>query len=362
MGVPGIRSVEDWRTLLLRRLGVGLIAAGLIAVSLSMLLPGGDERGAALVVPLPPAPTIDTSLDQTAAAATPFAPADAEREAMEARLTAEHLAAARAEEAPEPSPHGPAERVALAPGPRRWERLAVPARVIPGVPMLAIVLDDMGLERGRAERAIALAPPLTLAFLPYGREAPALARQARARGHEILLHMPMQPVGGEDAGPGALTVDLAPADIRARVGGALERFEFAIGLNNHMGSRFTADRRLIGVVMDELAQRGLAFVDSRTIGATQGLPAARAGGVAAVARDVFLDNDPSVEGVRRQLDEAERIARRQGAAVAIGHPYEGTIAALATWIEEAPSRGLQLVPVSAVLRWSDARATLAAAR
>jgi hypothetical protein len=236
-----------------------------------------------------------------------------------------------------------------------WERRAVPAATDDKRFLVAVVLDDVGLDRARAQRAIALPAPLTLAFMPYGRDAPALAVIARQRGHEVLLHMPMQPVGNQDPGPQALTVDLAPAEIRARVGAALDRFGDAVGLNNHMGSRFTAERRLLVPVAEELAARGLFLVDSRTTPNAQGAHAAEEVGIPSALRDVFLDNEAKPEAIRARLVELERIARARGHAVAIGHPYDATLAVLAAWLPGLGERGFQAVPISTVVRRNVAR-------
>jgi polysaccharide deacetylase 2 family uncharacterized protein YibQ len=261
------------------------------------------------------------------------------------------------------SPSAPSSSVAAVPRlPRaidaEWERRAVAASLVPGRAAIAVVIDDVGLDRGRSLRVIALPAPLTLSFLPYGRDAPALAILARQRGHEIMLHMPMQPVGGENPGPQALSADLGESEIRLRVGAALDRFGDAIGLNNHMGSRFTTEKRLLRPVMDELAARGLVFLDSRTSGASQGARAAEESGVPAALRDVFLDNDLSAEAIARQLEEVERLARRRGFAVAIGHPHDATLAALSVWLPGLSARGLQAVPVSTVIRRSLQRGSL----
>jgi polysaccharide deacetylase 2 family uncharacterized protein YibQ len=231
-----------------------------------------------------------------------------------------------------------------------WERRAVPVVLRAGLAAVAIVIDDIGIDRARAMQAIRLPAPLTLSFLPYGRDAPALAILARQRGHEILLHMPMQAVGGENPGPHALTTDLAAVEIRARVGAALDRFGDAVGLNNHMGSRFTSERRLVIPVVEELRARGLVFVDSRTTPNSQGVPAAEEVGLPSAMRDVFLDNDLAPEAITKQFEELERIARRRGYAVAIGHPHDATLAALAGWLPRVAERGIQVVPVSAIVR------------
>jgi polysaccharide deacetylase 2 family uncharacterized protein YibQ len=222
--------------------------------------------------------------------------------------------------------------------------------VPPGRVPIAIVIDDMGVDRARSERAAALPAPLTLAFLPYARGFEAQIAAARAHGHEILVHMPMQPVGLEDPGPEALTVALDGNEIRRRLAAALDRAGPAVGINNHMGSRFTVERDAMRPVLEELQARGLLFLDSRTAGATVGPGLARAMGVPYATRDVFLDNDPSIVAVQARLAELEATSRRQGHGIAIGHPHDGTIAALTQWLPGAVSRGFALVPVSTIVR------------
>jgi polysaccharide deacetylase 2 family uncharacterized protein YibQ len=240
---------------------------------------------------------------------------------------------------------------AVAPQPA-WMRNAVITVVPPGRVPVAIVIDDMGVDRARSDRAAALPAPLTLAFLPYARALEAQIAAARDRGHEILLHMPMQPIGTEDPGPGALTVALSGDEIRKRVAAALDRAGPVVGVNNHMGSRFTVERDAMRPVLEELRARGLLFLDSRTAGATVGPALARTLGVPFTTRDVFLDNDPSIEAVQARLAELEATARRQGHALAIGHPHDGTIAALSAWLPSAAARGFALVPVSTIVRQS----------
>ncbi|MEJ0063637.1 MAG: divergent polysaccharide deacetylase family protein [Alphaproteobacteria bacterium] len=118
------------------------------------------------------------------------------------------------------------------------------SELAPGqLPRIAVVIDDLGLNERATKAAIALPAAVTLSFLPYGEHATALAGAARAQGHELLLHMPMQPVGHDDPGPGALTVDLKEDEIAARVRKAFEAIPEAIGVNNHMGSRFNREWR-----------------------------------------------------------------------------------------------------------------------
>jgi len=218
-----------------------------------------------------------------------------------------------------------------------------------GRPTLAVIVDDLGLNAPATRRAIRLPGPLTLAFLPYGESTPELAREARAAGHQVFLHLAMEPLGGEDPGPMALLSSLGPEELRRRLLWALGRVPGAAGVNNHMGSRLTADPRAMAVVMGELGRLGLPFVDSMTTASSVAARVALEGGVVATARDVFLDNDPAPTAILAQLERAERLARRTGSAVAIGHPYPSTLQVLAGWLPGAVERGLRLVPATAVI-------------
>jgi polysaccharide deacetylase 2 family uncharacterized protein YibQ len=239
----------------------------------------------------------------------------------------------------------------LAPqGTPAWRRNAVAAEWPKGRPAIAVVIDDMGVDRRRSARAAALPGPLTLAWLPYAHDLPRQAAAARAAGHELMVHLPMQPQGAEDPGPGAMLVGLEAGELRRRVAAALGAFEGHVGLNNHMGSRFTEDRAGMAVVVDELRRRGLLFLDSRTTGRSVGMAAAADVGLPSAGRDVFIDHDPSPAAVRAALGKLEAVARRQGYAVGIGHPHDATIAALAEWLPGLRERGFALVPVSAVVR------------
>lgn len=218
--------------------------------------------------------------------------------------------------------------------------------------LIAIVIDDLGVDRARSARAASLPASVTLAFLPYARDFEMQIEASRKRGHEILVHVPMEPVGAKNPGPDALTVALDGAEIRRRLRTALDRAGLAVGINNHMGSRFTVDREAMRPVFEELKARGLLFLDSRTTGATVGPELARSMDVPYAVRDVFLDNDPTFTAVQARLKEVEAAARRQGHAVAIGHPHDGTLDALVPWLTDVAARGFELVPISIVARLS----------
>ena len=232
-----------------------------------------------------------------------------------------------------------------------WLRFAVPPPKAGGRPMIAVVIDDLGLDRKRTERVSGLHGPLTLSFMTYAQDLEQQTALAHAHGHELMVHMPMQPMNGSyDAGPEVLNVGLPPDELRRRVDWGLSRFPGFVGVNNHMGSRFTADPAGMAVVMQELSRHGLMFLDSVTTAKTVAAEAARAAGVPFAARQVFLDNTQSVASVRAQLDQVEQIARRHGAAIAIGHPHDSTIAALTAWLPTLAAHGFVLVPVTAIVR------------
>jgi polysaccharide deacetylase 2 family uncharacterized protein YibQ len=231
-----------------------------------------------------------------------------------------------------------------------WVRNAVPAPSPNGHPRIVIVIDDMGLDRPRSARAVALPGPLTLSYLPYGRELAEQTATARAHGHELMMHIPMEPDGHDDPGPDALVTALPPAEVRRRLQADLAAFDGYTGINNHMGSRFTANAAGMAEVMAELGARGLLFLDSRTTPATRGPEMAQRYDVPLAQRDIFLDHDMSAAAVEKSLEKVEATARRNGVAIAIGHPHDVTLAALARWLPTLQAKGFQLVPLTAVVR------------
>ncbi len=231
-----------------------------------------------------------------------------------------------------------------------WRRYAVPFRDLNSKPLIAIVIDDAGLDRPRSKRAWELPGPITLSFLPYAKDLREQARAARAHGDELMLHMPMEPTGHADPGPNALLVSLSDSDIRQRVTADLDSFEGYVGVNNHMGSRFTAFKPGMETVLRLFKSRGLLFLDSRTTAQTVGESLAQELGVPSINRNVFLDDDEALGAVRKKLSETEEVARRQGFVVAIGHPHENTLQALSEWLPGLAAKGFALAPLTAALR------------
>lgn len=257
-----------------------------------------------------------------------------------------------------PPAHAPAQTAGITPMPPisledgpAWLENAVAFAVPPSKPTIAVVLDDVGVAPGHAALAIDLPAVVTLSFMTYAPDVADMAARAHAKGHELMLHVPMEPLDGDvDPGPRVLRVDASEAEILANLDWGLRRFPRYIGINNHMGSRFTQDERAMRVVLRELKRRSLLFLDSRTIGNTVGDTLAARMGVPHVMRDVFLDNEMDQAAVMKQLVQAERIAAAKGQAIAIGHPHPATIAAIRAWIPEAEARGFVIVPLSAVAK------------
>jgi uncharacterized protein len=231
-----------------------------------------------------------------------------------------------------------------------WQANAVAFKPIAGRPMVAVVIDDMGLDRKRSARTVKLPGPLTLSWLPYAEDLPGQTAAARTAGHELMLHLPMEPSVPANPGPDALLTSLEPAEILRRLDRAMGRFSGFVGINNHMGSRFTADRAAMRPVLAEISRRGYFWLDSRTAPASQGMAAAAEIGMPWAGRDVFLDHVMFPAEVSKALAQLEATAKQRGFAVAIGHPHDVTIDALARWLPELPKKGLVLAPMSAVVR------------
>lgn len=221
---------------------------------------------------------------------------------------------------------------------------------------VAIVLDDMGNDVVQAGRAIQLPRAVTLSFLPYPDATPELARRAEHAGHEVIVHVPMEALGGEDPGPMALRADLGPEENARRLDWALSRVPGFIGVNNHMGSRFSEDQSALVPVAERLADRHVFFFDSKTTPDSKIVEVAHAFGVASAGRDIFLDDVQTPEAIATELSELEAVARHEGVAIAIGHPHAVTLDVLTRWTENAAARGITLIPLDAAIRMKTERA------
>ena len=225
-------------------------------------------------------------------------------------------------------------------------------------PVIAICIDDLGEDIAGTDKAMALPSAVALSFLPFAQTTPFLAAEAGRKGHAILAHVPMEALGAIDPGPMALKVGARDNDIR--LAWNLNRVPGLSGFNNHEGSKFTADAASLIPVAKLAAARHLFFFDSRTMADSKVVSVARSVGADSAARDVFLDDDQSEQAVRKQLTALAAVAKRQGVAIAIGHPHDVTLKLLAAWLAE--NHGVTLVPLSEAIGLKMARATQFASR
>jgi hypothetical protein len=221
-----------------------------------------------------------------------------------------------------------------------------------GLPAIALIIDDLGNLRGLGNRVVDLPGPVACAFLPYGKHTDVLARRAHTQRKEVMLHLPMQAV--EDApvmlGKGVLTLDMTEQQFKATLAHDMAAVPYMSGLNNHMGSLLTRHPGNMAWLMQAIAGRGeLFFVDSRTTSATVAEQLALEYGIPNTARNVFLDNDPAPAAVRAQFRKLVAMAKRDGTALGIGHPYPGTVAVLAEELGRLQRYGVQLLPVSRLI-------------
>lgn len=234
-----------------------------------------------------------------------------------------------------------------------WRRNAILPPPLDGRPAITVIVDDMGWMHPHTERAVALPGPLTLAWFPFAPRLPEQVASGTARGHEAMLHMPMQSNTNSilQTGPDPLRIDLAPAVNLARLRAAIEAVPGTVGLNNHMGTVATRDTALMAIVASETRDRGMLFLDSITIPHSVALSCAEAAGVPAAGRDVFIDYKMDVATIRGQFEQIEAMARRHGHCIAIGHPRELTLDALEAWLPTLARKGFALWPISATVAW-----------
>ena len=231
----------------------------------------------------------------------------------------------------------------------RWQRFAIPASRSDGRPVICMVIDDLGVMGAGTARAVALPGPLTLAWFPFAHNLAEQVGRATERGHETLLHMPMQALGHSEnsVGPDPLRIDISAEENLRRLMAAMDAVPASVGLNNHMGSVATRDVPLMNLVAAETRKRDMLFLDSLTIGHSVACQRAVEAGVPACSRDVFIDDVASPAVIRHQLELTEQIARRQGHVIAIGHPRRLTLDALEAWVPSLTARGFVLWPLSA---------------
>jgi hypothetical protein len=220
-------------------------------------------------------------------------------------------------------------------------------------PVVAIIIDDMGNRLQDGHNALNLPGAITYSFLPHTPHAWNMAKQAHARGKQVMLHLPMEAHSGKKLGAGGVDQYMSEKQLRQALIEGLKAVPHVVGLNNHMGSLLTQRPDSMGWLMQGIREyegAKLFFVDSRTTSLTVAERLARENQIPTVARDVFLDNERNPEYIRAQFQQLIRRARSQGQAIAIAHPYPETIATLAEELAKLEATGVRLVSVSQILQ------------
>ncbi len=242
----------------------------------------------------------------------------------------------------------------LAPKPPVAKKPAPIVRVAlakPEAPMasLVVIIDDVGFDGQPLDRAMKLDPNINFAVLPNGTRTIEFANRLNARGFEILCHLPMEPQGvGTSPGPNAVLTSMSDDEITEATQSSIRAVRYARGVNNHMGSRATSDRRVMKNVLRAMPD-GMYFIDSRTGGSSVAGSMAREMNIRTASRHIFLDNVQTDVAIRQQIELAGRVAREHGVAVAIGHLNPITINALARELPMLRAHGVELVRASDIV-------------
>jgi polysaccharide deacetylase 2 family uncharacterized protein YibQ len=186
---------------------------------------------------------------------------------------------------------------------------------------VAIIIDDFGNGQGGTEEMLSLPIKLTVAIMPFLPTSKTDAELAHKQGHDVIVHMPMEPKQGNPKwlGPGAITSNMSNEEIRKRVEEAIDNVPYAVGMNNHMGSKITGDERIMSIVLEVCRERGLFFVDSKTNYHSVVGKLAVQMGMPPVANNIFLDDRHTVSHVSKQMKAVETWASEHQNCVTIGH-------------------------------------------
>jgi polysaccharide deacetylase 2 family uncharacterized protein YibQ len=253
----------------------------------------------------------------------------------------------------EVSRHGPIPRAAPD-GARPAEIYASaksPAPSKKNGPKVAIVLAGLGVGANATHDAMAKLPaPVTFAFVPYSSEVESAVTRARAGGHEVLLQVPMEPFDypDNDPGPQTLLMSLSAEQNLDRLHWMMSRFQGYVGIANYMGARFTTTEQGLGPVMKEVSKRGLIYFDDGSSARSLAGQIAGANNLPFAKAEIVLDAVPAPAHIDRALARLEAAARERGVAVGVAAALPASIERIAQWAKAAESRGIVLVPISAV--------------
>jgi len=215
---------------------------------------------------------------------------------------------------------------------------------------MALIIDDIGYSLHRARQFLELGVPITFSILPGLTKSHDLALQIHRNGHEIMLHQPMEPYNPAlDPGPGALYVGDGAKKIFRIVEENFSSVPFAIGVNNHMGSRLTSRQKEMKDVLRVIRERNLFFVDSLTSSRSMAYRTAKRLHITSACRNIFLDNRLDESAILTQLHKLKKHALKYNCAIGIGHPFPETAKAIGRFQKSLKGSGVSLVHVSRVL-------------
>lgn len=217
---------------------------------------------------------------------------------------------------------------------------------------LAIVIDDFGYRPQQENQVLALPANVSVAVLPNAPHAREMAVKAHNQGHEVLIHLPMAPLSKQPLEKDTLRPEMSSSEIERIIRDAVNNVPHAVGLNNHMGSAMTSNLLGMQKVIQALEQYNLYFLDSMTIGNSQAMRAANGSRVKVIKRKVFLDDSQKEADIRVQFNRAIQVARRDGSAIAIGHPHPSTVRVLQQMVYNLPA-DITLVRPSSLLNEHD---------
>jgi polysaccharide deacetylase 2 family uncharacterized protein YibQ len=213
-----------------------------------------------------------------------------------------------------------------------------------------LIIDDWGYDWQTADEFLSLDLPFTAAVLPGREKTREQAALLRERGHEVILHLPMEPLDPDlELDDGYITTNLDEAEIRRRVEEALASVGEVAGVNNHMGSKATSDERVVRIVLEVIREHGLYFVDSWTSPASVAGRVAAEMGIPTATNQVFLDHYSDLEKVKAQIERLIKRAKRDGQAVGIGHVRPQTYRALVEMLPRFEEEGVVVVPASRIV-------------
>ena len=219
-----------------------------------------------------------------------------------------------------------------------------------GKAKVAIIIDDMGYQKEMADRIMNLNFPVTVSVLPFLPYSRYVAQLAKEKGMTVLLHLPMEPHNSNvDPGKGAIFSTMSEQEIRAKFLANWQDVPYVSGVSNHMGSKITENRDIMKIILSEIKEKNLYFIDSMTSPDSVGYQLSREMGIKTAQRTVFLDNEQDIDYIGNQITVLKEFALKYGSAIAIGHPYCNTIDMLMEAYLTFPAEGIEIVKLEELL-------------